>query len=112
MLRYLSGESDPLGRFRSPQISFNYLAGSAPLTEHRTGCRVEGNRRLGGTQNPSMPVASVIDINAAVEDHVDGPCLTASFTFPRGVLDRSDIAEFAGTVASCARRTHRARVAT
>ena len=25
MLRYLSGESDPLGRFRSPQISFNYL---------------------------------------------------------------------------------------
>ena len=39
MLRYLSGESDPLGRFRSPQISFNYLAGSAPLTEHRTGCR-------------------------------------------------------------------------
>ena len=95
MLRYLSGESDPLGRFRSPQISFNYLGRISSSDGTQDWLPVEGNRRLGGTQNPSMPVASVIDINAAVEDHVDGPCLTASFTFPRGVLDRSDIAEFA-----------------
>ncbi|WP_338150687.1 amino acid adenylation domain-containing protein [Rhodococcus qingshengii] len=95
MLRYLSGESDPLGRFRSPQISFNYLGRISSSDGTQDWLPVEGNRRLGGTQNPSMPVASVIDINAAVEDHVDGPCLTASFTFPRGVLDRSDVAEFA-----------------
>ncbi|RQO39893.1 non-ribosomal peptide synthetase, partial [Rhodococcus sp. KBW08] len=95
MLRYLSGESDTLGRFRSPQISFNYLGRISSSDGTQDWLPVEDNRKLGGTQNRSMPVASVIDINAAVEDHVDGPCLTASFTFPRGVLDASDIAEFA-----------------
>ncbi|NRH35811.1 amino acid adenylation domain-containing protein, partial [Rhodococcus sp. MS13] len=95
MLRYLSGGSEPLGRFRSPQISFNYLGRISSSDGTQDWLPVEGNRKLGGTQNRSMPVASVIDINAAVEDHVDGPCLTASFTFPLGVLDRSDIAEFA-----------------
>ena len=53
MLRYLSGESDPLGRFRSPQISFNYLGRISSSDGTQDWLPVEGNRRLGGTQNPS-----------------------------------------------------------
>ncbi|MFE5647485.1 amino acid adenylation domain-containing protein, partial [Rhodococcus sp. NPDC056516] len=95
MLRYLSEDAENLSRYRSPQISFNYLGRVSTSDGAQDWLPVEGNRKLGGTQNRSMPVASVIDINAAVEDGPDGPCLTASFAFPRGVLDESDVAEFA-----------------
>ncbi|MDI9919144.1 amino acid adenylation domain-containing protein, partial [Rhodococcus sp. IEGM 1379] len=96
LLRYLDRESsDSLSRFRSPQVSFNYLGRVSSSDGTQDWLPVTGSRELGGTQNPEMPVASVIDINAFVDDRPDGPGLQASFAFPRGVLTEAEITEFA-----------------
>ncbi|OYD69574.1 non-ribosomal peptide synthase protein (TIGR01720 family)/amino acid adenylation domain-containing protein [Rhodococcus sp. OK302] len=95
LLRYLDSESsESLSRFRSPQVSFNYLGRVASSDGTQDWLPVTGSRQLGGTQNPEMPVASAIDINAFVDDSPDGPGLRASFAFPRGVLSEAEITEF------------------
>ncbi|RZL76343.1 MAG: amino acid adenylation domain-containing protein, partial [Rhodococcus sp. (in: high G+C Gram-positive bacteria)] len=96
MLRYLDGEkSASLRRFRSPQVSFNYLGRVTTTGGTEDWLPVQGSGHLGGTRNPDMPVASAIDINAVVDDSSDGPRLRASFTFPRGVLHDAEVASFA-----------------
>uniref|UniRef100_UPI000A6F2398 non-ribosomal peptide synthetase n=1 Tax=Rhodococcus marinonascens TaxID=38311 RepID=UPI000A6F2398 len=96
MLRYLDGDtSAALRRFPSPQVSFNYLGRVATTGGTTDWLPVEGSGELGGTQNPDMPVASVIDINAVVDDNAEGPRLRATFAFPAGVLDEAQVAALA-----------------
>ncbi|WFR71257.1 amino acid adenylation domain-containing protein [Prescottella defluvii] len=42
-----------------------------------------------------MPVASVLDVNAVVDDTADGPRLRATWSYPRGVLAAVDAGELA-----------------
>ncbi|WP_124396555.1 non-ribosomal peptide synthetase, partial [Rhodococcus wratislaviensis] len=94
LLRYLDDEtSKALRGFRSPQVSFNYLGRVTLSGGGDDWLPVEST--LGGTRNPDMPVASVIDINAFVSDTADGPRLRASFAFPTGVLPETEVAAFA-----------------
>ncbi|MEN0136224.1 MAG: amino acid adenylation domain-containing protein, partial [Rhodococcus sp. (in: high G+C Gram-positive bacteria)] len=94
LLRYLDEEtSEALGRFRSPQISFNYLGRVTVTGGGENWLPVEST--LGGTTNPDLPVASAIDINAFVSDTPEGPRMRASFAFPAGVLAEAEVAAFA-----------------
>ncbi|MGW6376760.1 non-ribosomal peptide synthase/polyketide synthase, partial [Rhodococcus sp. NPDC055112] len=102
VLRYLDEETSPvLASLRVPQVSFNYLG--------RTGAAQvpESMRGLGWIPDPDAPdlnaasgsdltVGAVVDVNAVVDDGVDGPRLSATFAFPTGVLTADDVAELAG----------------
>ncbi|SDE68441.1 non-ribosomal peptide synthase domain TIGR01720/amino acid adenylation domain-containing protein, partial [Rhodococcus tukisamuensis] len=96
MLRFLDSEvAESLGRFRSPQVSFNYLGRVSTTGDAGDWRPVAGTGQLRGSQDPDLPVASVVDINAFVDDSAEGPRLTAVFAFPRGVLPEADVAAFA-----------------
>ncbi|EID79114.1 non-ribosomal peptide synthetase, partial [Rhodococcus opacus RKJ300 = JCM 13270] len=94
LLRYRGDETaQSLSRFPAPQVSFNYLGRVTTTDGAEDWLPVEST--LGGTRNPDMPVASVIDVNAVVSDSPDGPRLMASFAFPTGVLREAEVAAFA-----------------
>ncbi|MFW2244019.1 amino acid adenylation domain-containing protein, partial [Rhodococcus opacus] len=94
LLRYRGDETaESLSRFPAPQVSFNYLGRVTTTDGAEDWLPVEST--LGGTRNPDMPVASVIDVNAVVSDSPDGPRLMASFAFPTGVLREAEVAAFA-----------------
>ncbi|WP_037197605.1 non-ribosomal peptide synthetase, partial [Rhodococcus sp. DK17] len=93
LLRYLGDETvESLRRFPTPQVSFNYLGRVTTTDGTEDWLPVEST--LGGTRNPDLPVASVIDINAVVADSPEGPRLRASFAFPAGVLRDTEVAAF------------------
>ncbi|MEU8901536.1 amino acid adenylation domain-containing protein, partial [Nocardia sp. NPDC048505] len=94
VLRHL----DPHGAARLDgslgQIGFNYLGritGDEALGEHAwlpTGAWGEPT----AAQDPALPAAAVVDINALV---TDGARLTASFAYVTGLLDEADVRELA-----------------
>nr|WP_262982590.1 non-ribosomal peptide synthetase [Rhodococcus sp. MTM3W5.2] len=102
VLRYLDEVTSPvLASLRVPQVSFNYLG--------RTGAAQvpESMRGLGWIPDPDAPdlnaasgsdltVGAVVDVNAVVDDGVDGPRLSATFAFPTGLLTADEVAELAG----------------
>ncbi|WP_283137596.1 non-ribosomal peptide synthetase [Rhizohabitans arisaemae] len=83
------GHGNPTG----PQVLFNYLGrfradggdwqpppGAEPLTAGR---------------DPRMPITHALEIDAIVEDGPRGPRLSATWSWPGGVLDPADVAELA-----------------
>ncbi|MEV4130485.1 amino acid adenylation domain-containing protein, partial [Nocardia sp. NPDC049707] len=99
LLRYLNPETaTQLGD--ATQISFNYL-GRVSTGEISTQLGALGwvpvadLGQLDAQMDPDMPANGVIDINAIVTDGADGPQLGASFAFPRGLLSRERVQEFA-----------------
>ncbi|WP_433202477.1 amino acid adenylation domain-containing protein [Nocardia sp. CA-107356] len=99
LLRYLNPETaGQLGD--AGQISFNYLGrvstGEIPAELAALGwVPVADLGQLDAEMDPDMPANGVIDINAIVTDGADGPQLGASFAFPRGLLSRERVQEFA-----------------
>ncbi|MFZ2174242.1 MAG: condensation domain-containing protein, partial [Rhodococcus sp. (in: high G+C Gram-positive bacteria)] len=101
VLRHLDETTRPiLAGLPMPQIGFNYLGRVG--TQHLSRELAE----LGWMPDPQAPellltsgsdmaVAAAIDINAIVLDGPEGPRLTATFAYPRGVLREADVAEFA-----------------
>ncbi len=86
-----------LGRYRDPQIGFNYLGAVSgadiPAELRASGWEpVSGLAELTAAPNADMPALSPLEINAAVG--TDGR-LTASFDFATGVLARADVDELA-----------------
>ncbi|MFC4950498.1 non-ribosomal peptide synthase/polyketide synthase [Pseudonocardia sp. GCM10023141] len=78
-----------------PQIGFNYLGrfgGGEPGSG--TGDRWTEAPELagfGGTSDPRLPAANVVDVNAVTEDGPGGPVLTATWTFPTGLLTETAV---------------------
>ncbi|MCM4076612.1 non-ribosomal peptide synthetase [Paractinoplanes hotanensis] len=75
-------------------IGFNYLgrfaagdAGDAPWQPAGEG--------WGGGADDAMPADHPLEINATAEDHADGPRLSATFTWPRGLLSGERVHELA-----------------
>ncbi|MGJ3561528.1 condensation domain-containing protein [Streptomyces sp. INA 01156] len=64
-----------------PQIGFNYLGrlGGSPGGDWAP---VAGERALTGADDPSMPVAHTIDLNAYTQETAEGPRLTAVWNWP------------------------------
>ncbi|MEV2225775.1 amino acid adenylation domain-containing protein [Nocardia vinacea] len=105
LLRYLNPEtagqlSTAAELGGAAQISFNYLGrmstGEIPAQLGALGwVPVADLGQLDAEMDPDMPANGVIDINAIVTDGADGPQLGASLAFPRGLLSRERVQEFA-----------------
>ncbi|ARX88593.1 hypothetical protein SMD44_08080 [Streptomyces alboflavus] len=86
------------------QVSFNYLGRFSAVADMPAGLRGFGFTQahdvaelavLDAAHDPRMPALAEIDINAAVTDTSDGPCLSAQFAAPEGVLAPEDVRELA-----------------
>nr|WP_267909154.1 non-ribosomal peptide synthetase [Antrihabitans sp. YC2-6] len=100
LLRYLNAETArELEQLAVPQVSFNYL-GRFAGTSDRTAdwLPIDTSAAAGGfgdAENPDMPIATVLDINAVTRTTSDGPRLSASFSYPAGVLNAGQVGELA-----------------
>ncbi|WP_160103359.1 amino acid adenylation domain-containing protein, partial [Rhodococcus sp. T7] len=93
LLRYLNDETaQDLSSLTMPQVSFNYLGrmgGTATGAAERWVPVDEPGLR----ENPAVPVAAVVDINAMTVDSDDGPQLTSTWTYPPEVLTCAEVEE-------------------
>ncbi|WP_431949197.1 amino acid adenylation domain-containing protein [Nocardia lijiangensis] len=98
MLRYLNPDHELGGALG--QIGFNYLgrisAGDLPeaLTD-RSWLPTDDWGAPEAAQDPAMPAAAVVDINALVTDTDSGAQLTASFAYASDILDADAVRELA-----------------
>ncbi|XRQ13791.1 amino acid adenylation domain-containing protein [Actinomadura welshii] len=92
LLRYLDGDEE-LAEPAPAQIAFNYLG--------RVDAGGDGGdwtlapEELPPGEDPRMPAAHVLEINAVTRDLPDGPVLSATWTWPDGLLDRGAVRELA-----------------
>ncbi|WP_301175268.1 non-ribosomal peptide synthetase [Actinomadura geliboluensis] len=94
LLRYGGGEAaEELAAVPPPQIAFNYLgrvdAGDAG------GDWTLAAEELPAGEDPAMPMAHVLEINAVTRDLPGGPVLSARWTWPGGLLEAPDVRELA-----------------
>ncbi|TYB42714.1 non-ribosomal peptide synthetase [Actinomadura chibensis] len=96
LLRY--GGADPaaaeLAEPAPAQIAFNYL-GRVDPGGGAGGDWTLAPEELPAGEDPRMPMAHVLEINAVTRDLPDGPVLSATWTWPGGVLDPDDVRELA-----------------
>ncbi len=94
LLRYGGGEAaEELAAAPPAEIAFNYLG------------RVDGGdgggdwtlapEELPAGEDPRMPMAHVLEINAVTRDLPGGPVLSATWTWPGGLMDPGDVRELA-----------------
>ncbi|WP_420881133.1 amino acid adenylation domain-containing protein, partial [Rhodococcus sp. (in: high G+C Gram-positive bacteria)] len=99
MLRYLDDEGErALRDLPSAQVSFNYLGrltAAVPEDQRAAGWVPTDDADLGILQDPDLPVASVLDINAVTSDGPDGSRIRATWGFPEGVLSEADVTALA-----------------
>ncbi|MFC9769458.1 condensation domain-containing protein, partial [Rhodococcus jostii] len=101
LLRYLNRETaEQLRSLPVGQISFNYLGRVSPggSLNEVLGAEWSPCCHLGDIVAPrdaDMPANGVVDIDAIVTDSGEGPVLGATFTFPTGVIGRSDVQDLA-----------------
>jgi amino acid adenylation domain-containing protein/non-ribosomal peptide synthase protein (TIGR01720 family) len=87
LLRYLNPETGPrLAALPSPQVGFNYLGrlpapGTAWPGESVQWAIAPETIALGGDNDPGMPMAHGLEVNALVRDHSEGPWLEASWSW-------------------------------
>ncbi|MER5362926.1 amino acid adenylation domain-containing protein, partial [Streptomyces sp. NPDC002785] len=77
-----------------PQIGFNYLGriGGSPGGDWAP---VAGERALMGADDPSMPVAHTVDLNAYTQETAAGPVLTAVWNWAGGLLTEAEVSSLA-----------------
>ncbi len=84
-----------------PEVSFNYLgrfttAAAEDAGTFRAPDWTELNSAGGfGASDPRMPMAYKVDLVARTQDGPRGPQLTASWSWPRGLLDEADVQRLA-----------------
>ncbi|GGK73121.1 non-ribosomal peptide synthetase [Mangrovihabitans endophyticus] len=94
LLRYLNlATADELRALPAPQIGFNYLGRYA--VDDGTGWTLMAGLDTGADQAPEVPLAHVVDVDAAVADTPDGPLLRARWTWAGDLLDEASVRELA-----------------
>jgi amino acid adenylation domain-containing protein/non-ribosomal peptide synthase protein (TIGR01720 family) len=97
LLRYLNpGTAPVLAALPMPQIGFNYLGRfTASEDDEQPGghWQLAGKRVLAGQVDASMPAAHALEAGGFIRDLPDGPRLTLSLSFPRGVMSEADVRE-------------------
>ncbi|CAM02313.1 non-ribosomal peptide synthase protein (TIGR01720 family)/amino acid adenylation domain-containing protein [Saccharopolyspora erythraea NRRL 2338] len=88
-LRHLAAEPGLAG---GAPVLFNYL-GRFSVRGGRDWAPAPEADPLGAGRDPRMPVDHELEINAVVRDDDGGPRLSATLTWPEGVLAESDAAE-------------------
>ncbi|TDC71919.1 amino acid adenylation domain-containing protein [Actinomadura sp. GC306] len=94
LLRYGGGEAaEELAEAPPAQLAFNYLG--------RVDGGAEGGdwtlaaEELPPGEDPRMPLAHVLEVNAVTRDLPGGPVLSATWTWPGGLLDGAGVRELA-----------------
>ncbi|WP_246240092.1 non-ribosomal peptide synthetase [Streptomyces tubercidicus] len=98
LLRYLNPDTAPvLAALPGPQVAFNYFgrvgAGRARRESDRQQAdwqQVDGATATGGL-DPRMRLTHALMVNAVTTEGPSGPQLTATWSWPRGVLARADV---------------------
>ena len=83
MLRYLNDRTGPLLSDRQALVGFNYLGRVTMSSEAATDWSVEV---WGGGADEAMPAQYPLELNAVTEDRADGPWLSATWSWPAGLL--------------------------
>jgi non-ribosomal peptide synthase protein (TIGR01720 family) len=96
LLRYLNPRTAPLPAAGEPEVAFNYLGrldtgGATHAGDAGAWRPVGGDDAWGGGADPAMPVPYALEVNAVTLDGPAGPRLTATWTWPAGVLDEADV---------------------
>jgi non-ribosomal peptide synthase protein (TIGR01720 family) len=92
LLRYLNPATrTELEDLPVPQIVFNYLG----RVEAGEGAWSIAPETLPPGEDPGLPMAHLLEINAIVHDRPSGPELTTTFTFPRALLSHGEVEELA-----------------
>ncbi|SEG04073.1 non-ribosomal peptide synthase domain TIGR01720/amino acid adenylation domain-containing protein, partial [Thermomonospora echinospora] len=94
LLRHLNDETAPvLAALPAPQLVFNYL-GRVEAPAGDWGVADEAGALDGGADE-AMPLAHVLAVDAVARDTGDGVRLTATWTWPGGLLNEADVRELA-----------------
>ncbi|MEV0299066.1 amino acid adenylation domain-containing protein [Nocardia sp. NPDC050710] len=95
LLRYLNEDTGPtLSALPTPQIGFTYIGRvwtGTPEGMSAVGWLSADGGELSDAQNPDMPVAAVLAINACTRDDGEGPRLRAVWSYPAGVLTADEV---------------------
>ncbi|MGW5684833.1 amino acid adenylation domain-containing protein [Nonomuraea sp. NPDC003754] len=84
-----------LGDLPTPEVLFNYL-GRFRADGGADWEPAAGAEPLSAGRDPGMPLTHHLEVNAIVRDGASGPELSATWSWPEGVLERADVAELAG----------------
>ncbi|ARF54293.1 non-ribosomal peptide synthetase [Streptomyces gilvosporeus] len=93
LLRHLNpATAQELSGLGKPQIGFNYL-GRFAASEETTAADwdMAPDATLPSGHDPRMPVTHALVVNAVTEDHADGPRLSATWNWPKDLLDEHDV---------------------
>ncbi|MEU7717502.1 amino acid adenylation domain-containing protein [Streptomyces tibetensis] len=81
---------------RRPQMAFNYLGRFPAPAVARDWELVPEPGAFGGGADDAMPAPHVLELNALTRDHAEGPELTATWSWPAGLLDEESVTRLAG----------------
>ncbi|WP_344174739.1 amino acid adenylation domain-containing protein, partial [Pilimelia columellifera] len=94
LLRYLNpAVSAELDALPNPRIGFNYLGRFA--VSDTTDWAMESGVDTGSDQDSALPMAHVVEVNAATRDTPAGPELTAVWTWAPGAIDEEQVERLA-----------------
>jgi non-ribosomal peptide synthase protein (TIGR01720 family) len=94
MLRYLNPDTSAVLRgLPRPQFGFNYLGRF--MVDQPADWAMEAGVDAGPEQDPAMPLAHVVELDAATADRAEGPELVAGWTWARNLVDEADLRELA-----------------
>ncbi|MFG2007434.1 condensation domain-containing protein, partial [Spirillospora sp. NPDC048911] len=94
LLRHFDDEAaGELAELAPAQIAFNYLGRVDP--GGAGGDWSLADEELPGGEDPRMPMAHVLEINAITRELAGGPELSATWTWPDGLLTEDDVRELA-----------------
>ncbi|NUS87577.1 MAG: amino acid adenylation domain-containing protein [Streptomyces sp.] len=95
LLRHLNRDTaDELAAYPAPQLGFNYLGRHDGSADGDWSVAPESDALPSGA-DPRMPMAHVVEVNAAVEDGPAGPRLAAHWLWAPRLLTEGDIGELA-----------------
>ncbi|MCP2339577.1 non-ribosomal peptide synthetase [Actinomadura rupiterrae] len=96
LLRYCgdADQADELAELPPAQLAFNYLG---RVESGGDGDWTIAPEELPAGEDPRMPMAHALEVNAVTRDLPSGPELTAVWSFPDGLLDAGDVRDLAET---------------
>ncbi|CRK58162.1 Siderophore biosynthesis non-ribosomal peptide synthetase modules @ Bacillibactin synthetase component F [Alloactinosynnema sp. L-07] len=92
LLRHLNDDTAPaLAALGTPQIEFNYLGRFGVPAEGTDWAAAPETAALGEGEDPGIPFAHLLEINAITEDQPTGPRLSVTWAWPGELLAEGDV---------------------
>ncbi|HVK24130.1 MAG TPA: amino acid adenylation domain-containing protein [Actinokineospora sp.] len=92
LLRHLNPDTAPvLAALGTPQIEFNYLGRFGVPALGTDWAAAPETAALDEGEEPGIPFAHLLEINAVTEDHPSGPRLSVTWAWPGDLLAEADV---------------------